>query len=68
MNEQLVATILLYGIQLFQAGMARSEIVDAVRAKEVEGQTPEQISAYLKALADEKLDWLNSIQRGPDEV
>lgn len=64
-TEQVVATAILYVFQLIDAGIARNDIIDSVRAKEKEGMSPEEITAYLAALADSSLDKLNAVQPPP---
>jgi hypothetical protein len=64
MNGEAIATLVLYAIQAIQAGIAREAIIDEVRALEAGGSTPEEISAYLKELADAKLAEINAVQ-GP---
>jgi hypothetical protein len=62
MNADAIATLVLYAIQALQAGIAREAIIDEVRALENTGSTPDEISAYLKKLADEKLAEINAVQ------
>lgn len=64
MNADAIATLVLYAIQALQAGIAREAIIDDVRALEAGGSTPDEISAYLKQLADQKLAEINAVQ-GP---
>jgi hypothetical protein len=64
MNADAIATLVLYAIQALQAGIAREAIIDDVRALENTGSTPDEISAYLKKLADENLAEINAV-RGP---
>jgi hypothetical protein len=64
MNADAIATLVLYAIQALQAGIAREAIIDEVRALENTGSTPDEISAYLKQLADQKLAEINAVQ-GP---
>lgn len=64
MNADAIATLVLYAIQALQAGIAREAIIDDVRALENTGSTPDEISAYLRKLADEKLAEINAV-KGP---
>lgn len=62
MNEQAIATLVLYAIQALQAGIAREAIIDDVRGLEAGGANADEISAYLKQLADQKLAEINAVQ------
>ncbi len=53
MSEQLVYRLLEIGFALWDIGMAREDVVRAVKAKQDSGATPEQVVDFLRDLRNE---------------
>lgn len=53
--------LVLGAIYAFQAGVAREDIIASVRLLEAEGNTPEQITAFLKACRIAEMEKLGAV-------
>ncbi len=63
-NTAAAIDIALAVLDLIAAGVQRQAIIDDLRTRQAAGATDAEISAYLKDLADRKLDELNAVKLG----